>query len=245
MTCEVCGTEVPATARFCPGCGAPATTPATSAPMPEAVARAWATLAGTVYALPLVAVSVAAAGLLLAVIGLAIATGEEPLSMGFLHGSIWLDLGIVLEGGAFALFAAARGRRAVPPWVASTSRLAAAAGAVLTLVFAIVALAVVYGDLTAEDLADGGAWAGFSGAWTTFVLGWLTWCRPLSRREGVGAAVVFGVLGVLFALVGLTTGLGDDFEDGLRGEQWLFVATVVTTLAAGALLGRSPEHHHR
>ncbi len=187
MTCEVCGTEVPATARFCPGCGAPATTPATSAPMPEAVARAWATLAGTAPALPLLGVGVGAAGLLQAVIGLAIATGEEPLSMGFLHGSIWLDLGIVLEGGAFALFAAARGRRAVPPWVASTSRLAAAAGAVLTLVFAIVALAVVFGDLTAEDLADGGAWAGFSGAWTTFVLGWLTWCRPLSRREGVGA----------------------------------------------------------
>ena len=102
--------------------------------------------------------------------------------------------------------------------------------------FASVAVSIGLGD---EDLIKMGAWATFAQVWALLTLGWLAFTRPLDARTSQLFGAVGSGLAVLVGIIGLSTGLGDDYIDYSHGASWLNMGIGFSFPGVGALLGHS------
>jgi len=195
----------------------------------------------------LTAAILAVLALVFGVLGLQMALAGEGFSSGEFHGTIWLGLSSVLILAAVGWAAVAREQlKGASLWSLGTDLAIAAATAGLALVFGFVTLGVSlswdvqYGSTFST--MNIGAWATFAQLWAFAVLGWLALSRPLDRRTSHVTAAIGGGLALLFSVIGLSTGLGDNVEDFVHGAGWLTLAGIFATVATASLFGYSrPE----
>jgi hypothetical protein len=242
LYCENCGAEVGEGARFCQRCGAPVGEGAGFAERPtERVRTPWSevTRLWPMISRPaIVAVSLALAALVVGFIGLLLATTADGDDANALQGPIVLLLGTLLAGLAVVVVAAAR----VPEERAIREDLATAIGgafALAAVVFALVGLVKSHADEVSAF--DAGAWFTFATACAFLALGWLLYSRPLASSLSWTAALGGAVLAAVFGLVGLSLGLGDDFDGYVAGVGWLSFAAVWVLLALAAAFGRAQD----
>jgi hypothetical protein len=158
------------------------------------------------------------------------------------HGTIWLGLSSALVLVAVGWAAAAREQLKEPSlWSPGTDLAVAAATALLALVFGFVTLGVSLSWESSSTMGIG-AWATFAQLWAFAALAWLALSRPLDRRTSHVMAAIGGGLALLFSVIGLSTGLGDNVQDFVHGAGWLTLAGIWATVATGSLFGYSrPE----
>jgi hypothetical protein len=240
LYCERCGAEVGEGARFCQSCGAPVGEGAGFAERPtqrvrtpwSEVTRLWPSVSRP----SIVAVGLAVAALVVGFIGLLLATTADGDGANALQGPIVLLLGTLLAGLAVVVVAAGR----IPEERAVRDDLAIAIGGALALaavVFALVGLIKSHADEVAAF--DAGAWFTYATACAFLALGWLLYSRPLASSLAWTAALAAAVLAFVFGLVGLSLGLGADFDGYLAGVGWLSFASVWVLLALAAAFGRA------
>jgi hypothetical protein len=190
----------------------------------------------------LTAAILAVLALVFGVLGLQMALAGEGFSSGEFHGTIWLGLSSVLILAAVGWAAVAREHlKGTSLWSPGTDLAVAAATAGLALIFGFVTLGVSLswdqGFESTFSTMNIGAWATFAQLWAFASLAWLALSRPLDRRTSQVMAAIGGGLALLFSLIGLSMGLGDDLEDFVHGAGWLTFASICATLATGSLFG--------
>ena len=159
------------------------------------------------------------------------------------HADVWGTLAIVMATASVGLLVLARTRAGDQQQLwGQTTDLAVATGlSALSIVFALIILIVGLDERV--DAAN--SWLNFALAWSFVTLGWLVVSRPVPREWDTQRGAVIGgtILAVtaVFAVVGLSTGLGSEFDDYVHGASWLGLAWVGAIVGIGWLFGLRPS----
>lgn len=263
MNCPNCQAELLEGANTCSACGhvigegpgvpeAPAEVTPTPAPPPGRAAPSMTvsldalTSAGERWGVVtplwlLAAAALAALAILIVTIAhIAYLVADDGLEQA--HAAIWQVFASVLVLGCVgALFLARAEAEGKGTRFESTDLGIAVGLSAATGLFALISLVLGLDDRF--DAMD--SWGSFAQVWAFAALACLLVSRPvppewpMRRGEVVGLGLFAGA--AFSALIGVATGMGDDFGAFTSGATWLTLATVLAILGVGWLAGvRSP-----